>query len=261
MKKTILTAALVLGAGSLQATDLGNMIDTIAADLNIKRVHTDRQVIKYHRSHQVARHVTRQKTKTSRHHIANKREKAMAHRKVHKLNFHSISEYKRVLSRSHSYHKKHISPKRFAKNTYTEGKKLGRYVGGGWYSDDDGYYNEPWEDIDYGWKRPRRHKQHGYRYYRRQWYLTYLYERAAFYDSYGFFYGYFDRYGFMFDGRFYRYDYNYTYQDRLHGKGLFEHKYYRPYRSHHIASNDWIWDDDISLGGTQGWFDFRVSFK
>jgi len=58
--------------------------------------------------------------------------------------------------------------------------------------------------------------------------LSYLYERASFYDRYGYQYGYFSRRGFMFEGEFYRYDRSYTYRDRLRGRGLFDHRYYRP---------------------------------
>jgi len=74
-----------------------------------------------------------------------------------------------------------------------------------------------------------RHIAKGYRHTRRSWYLAYLYERAFFYDRYGYEYGYFNRNGFMFEGVFYRYDSGYTYADRLRGRGLFDHRYYRPF--------------------------------
>ena len=96
----------------------------------------------------------------------------------------------------------------------------------GWWSDS---YGRGWGESDgfYGNWEPRR-VQRGYRHTRRNWYLTYLYERASFYDRHGYKYGYFSRRGFMFEGEFYRYDRYYSYRDRLRGRGLFEHRYYRP---------------------------------
>jgi len=69
-----------------------------------------------------------------------------------------------------------------------------------------------------------------YRYYNRMWYRSYLHERLPFYDRYGYFYGYFNRIGYIFEGIFYRYDRHYTYEDRLRGRGLFDPYYYRPFR-------------------------------
>lgn len=62
------------------------------------------------------------------------------------------------------------------------------------------------------------------------WYRGYRYERLPFFDRYGYFYGYFNEIGYFFEGIFYRYDRYYTYRDRLRGRGLFDHFYYRPFR-------------------------------
>jgi hypothetical protein len=73
------------------------------------------------------------------------------------------------------------------------------------------------------------HPQRGYKYPKRSWFYTYRYGKADFVDRYGFYYGYFDRRGYMFEGEFYRYDRDYRYQDRLRGRGLFDrHIYYKP---------------------------------
>ena len=71
--------------------------------------------------------------------------------------------------------------------------------------------------------------QRGYRHPKRNWFYAYRYTKADFVDRYGFYYGYFDRRGYMFEGDFYRYDRDYRYQDRLRGRGLFDrHLYYAP---------------------------------
>lgn len=84
------------------------------------------------------------------------------------------------------------------------------------------------DDYYYDWDYPRGPRQHGYRHFKRGWYLAYRYDRASFYDNYGYEYGYFNKYGFEFDGIFYRYDRYYRYQDRLRGRGLFNNRYYIP---------------------------------
>ncbi len=67
-----------------------------------------------------------------------------------------------------------------------------------------------------------------HRYTTRGWVLAYRYDRAEFYDREGFHYGYFNRYGYMFEGEFYRYDRYYTYRDRIKGRGLFDRYFYAP---------------------------------
>ena len=75
----------------------------------------------------------------------------------------------------------------------------------------------------------RAYKQRGYRHYRQAWYFDFFYDRASFYDRYGYYYGYFNRMGYFLEGIFYRYDRYYTFRDRVRGRGLFDHRYYRPY--------------------------------
>jgi len=89
------------------------------------------------------------------------------------------------------------------------------------YRDDDmsGYDERYYRPMIYG-------KPH--RYTKRGWVLAYRYDRAEFYDREGFHYGYFNRYGYMFEGEFYRYDRYYTYRDRIKGRGLFDRYFYAP---------------------------------
>jgi len=92
------------------------------------------------------------------------------------------------------------------------------------YYDYDGYNNHrPY--IRRYHPRPQR----AYRHPQRSWFYAYRYTKADFVDRYGFYYGYFDRRGYMFEGEFYRYDRDYRYRDRVRGKGLFDrHYFYRP---------------------------------
>jgi len=87
------------------------------------------------------------------------------------------------------------------------------------------YYHDNKFYDDSHYTRP----QKGYRHPQRSWFYAYRYTQADFVDRYGFYYGYFDRRGYMFEGEFYRYDRDYRYQDRLRGRGLFDrHYFYRP---------------------------------
>lgn len=74
----------------------------------------------------------------------------------------------------------------------------------------------------------RTNSQRGYRYTKRGWTLAYRYDRASFHDSEGYYYGYFNRYGYFFEDVFYRYDRYYSHRDRLKGRGLFDGRYYMP---------------------------------
>ncbi len=76
--------------------------------------------------------------------------------------------------------------------------------------------------------RPRGERIEGASSFKRGWYLAYLHDRASFDDQYGYHYGYFNRNGYYFEQVFYRYDRDYTYQDRLRGRGLFDPRYYLP---------------------------------
>jgi len=93
-----------------------------------------------------------------------------------------------------------------------------------WYNDDR-YDNG---EAYYGRYMPRRQYERAHRRTKRGWVLAYRYDRADFFDRDGFYYGYFNRYGYFFEGEFYRYDYSYTYRDRVRGRGLFDRYYYRP---------------------------------
>jgi len=75
----------------------------------------------------------------------------------------------------------------------------------------------------------RAYDHRGYRHYRQAWYFDFYYDRAPFYDRYGYYYGYFNRMGYFLEGIFYRYDRYYTFHDRVRGRGIFDHRYYRPY--------------------------------
>jgi len=90
----------------------------------------------------------------------------------------------------------------------------------------NGYYNEYTTHTNHIYHlRPQR----GYRHPLRSWFYVYKYTKADFVDRYGFYYGYFDRRGYMFEGEFYRYDRDYRYQDRIRGRGLFDRYYfYKP---------------------------------
>ncbi|PHS40644.1 MAG: hypothetical protein COB07_03825 [Sulfurovum sp.] len=84
-------------------------------------------------------------------------------------------------------------------------------------------YNRPTYRDDY-----RMNRQRGFRRGNRGWSLAYRYDRVSFYDNEGYYYGYFNHYGYYFEDIFYRYDRYYTYNDRVEGRGLFDHRYYMP---------------------------------
>ncbi len=185
-----------------------------------------------------AQHTKTHKASPHKRRIIQKKKTMGSVRHTHavKRSFRTLSQYRHSHHTSIKQHSRH-----YQHSSRYHGKKLGRYVGGGWFVDEQGYYDEQYQPHDgYRWIPSRPHRQHGYRHYRRQWYLTYLYERAAFNDKHRYHYGYFDRYGFVFDGRYYRYDRAYTYQDRLHGKGLFEHRFYRPIRHHGFYAKEQV---------------------
>lgn len=91
----------------------------------------------------------------------------------------------------------------------------------------------------------RRHniRQTGLLYFIDSWYFIYQDRHAPFYDQYGYFYGFFNQFGYYFEGIFYSYDRYYTYEDRLRGRGLFDDRYYEPYLEDDY--DDWydIYDD------------------
>jgi len=90
-------------------------------------------------------------------------------------------------------------------------------------------------------KRRKRHRFNftrkrtivNYNHCRSRWLHRYRERRANFIDMHGYYYGYFNRLGYEFQGIFYAYDRFYTYRDRVRGRGLFEHRYYKPIEDFH----------------------------
>jgi len=128
----------------------------------------------------------------------------LKHTKAQRRTFHSSHEYKHARDRNHKIRKHR--------------KSIHSLVRGRDY--DTNRYHDNYRHHDYHVR--------GQRHWRNSWVLAYKYERASFYDNEGFFYGYFNHRGYMFEGEFYRYDRYYTYRDRVRGKGLFTRRYFRP---------------------------------
>jgi hypothetical protein len=144
-------------------------------------------------------------------------EKNMRHTKAMRRTFKSPSEFRHA-KRKHHKARKHM-------------KHVKQIVRGRAY--DAGRYRNYRRYDD---RRYESHRSRGFRHYQNSWYLAYKYEKASFYDNEGFYYGYFNHRGYTFEGEFYRYDRYYTYRDRVRGKGLFTHRYFRPvveYYSYH----------------------------
>ena len=243
MKRIITLAAFAALTSTLSATTPSELIQRV-------RHHTtdaDRSAQHHHKATAQKRMAhTAAPTHRVRNHVKHQA-KPLAHSGAKVRHFSTLDQYRRGHKR-----KEHVT-RHARRNTasrkhaaHTHGKhntgKLGHYVGKGWFVDDQGQYDEQYRESSedrYIWVPSHSRRQHSYRHYRRQWYLTYLYERAEFDDKHGYHYGYFDRFGFEFDGQFYYYDRAYTYQDRLHGKGLFEHRFYRPIRRRAHRRHNW----------------------
>lgn len=159
-----------------------------------------------------------------------KRDKQLSKKRAMKRKFKTHDEFKKM--KYHHANKKltkhsieNVSHKRsqrhsnYTSDRYTEGRR--------YYRDNDRRYS-----------KDRHYQTRGHRHTRNSWYLAYRYERASFYDRYGYYYGYFNRHGYLFEGDFYRYDRYYTYRDRVRGKGLFDHRYYRPVIDSYYSSFD-----------------------
>jgi len=253
---TILTTAWIAQAGATTPSDL---IRSMHERVNTSVTHThpmshpQRRAVQEHsshstrlRTHHTARTTHRTQPRRSHHpkHHANRyavAEKKLASQTPTRRRFRTLAEYQRIERHAnrHASRKQAVRHARYA--TPSRGKHLTRqkrYVGNGWYVDEHGQYDEQYTESCTTEVVKRRHHrpQKAFRYYRRQWYLTYLWEHASFVDQYGYLYGTFDVRGFYFEGKYYRYDRSYTYQDRLHGKGLFEHRFYRP-RQHRVRRN------------------------
>ncbi len=184
-----------------------------------------------------------------------KMDKNLSHKHAKKRHFKSHDEFKRMKRhRTKKAHRKadhrrmakHFSSNKHSRNFRAE-KRSSRY--GNHYDHRNEYYNDSYDHYERheyrDHRRKKNHKNRGYRHTRNSWLLAYRHERASFYDRHGYYYGYFNHRGYMFEGDFYRYDRYYTYRDRVRGKGLFEHRYYRPivdrYYSHFNGRHSRKW--------------------
>jgi len=132
-------------------------------------------------------------------------DKKYTSKKAQKRNFKTAKEFK---------HKSHKRAKRHTQNdSHKRTRKSNAYY-------DDRGYNHYYQN-----------RQRGYRYPKRGWTLAYRYDRASFYDNEGYYYGFFNRHGYYFEDVFYRYDRQYSFRDRVKGKGLFSRRYYMPEES------------------------------
>ena len=141
------------------------------------------------------------------------------HTKAQRRTFHSLEEYRHTRDRNHKIHKH---------------RKFKRSIVRGRDYETRRHHDDYYEEYDY--------QVRGARHWRNSWILAYKYKRAPFYDNEGFFYGYFNHRGYMFEGEFYRYDRYYTYRDRVRGKGLFSRRYFRPlieYYSYNDTRRRW----------------------
>ncbi|WP_295420900.1 hypothetical protein [Sulfurovum sp.] len=171
-----------------------------------------------------------------------KMDKKFAHKKALKRSFRTHEEFKRMKG----HHAKKIDQRHHRKlaNRLHENRhdrNVNLLNRSSRYTDRyRGYYDDDYGRDDYRkYNRYPTHRARGYRHTRNSWYLAYRYERASFYDRHGYYYGYFNHRGYMFEGEFYRYDRYYTYRDRVRGKGLFEHRFYRPVMEYYYAGNDY----------------------
>ena len=238
MKRILLIASALGIASQVQATTPTELIE------QMRTQHTVRNIPVRHRR----QHVQQKKKSRLTHSQANrhasighhrrKMEKALSGKPALRRHFRTLKEFRRLQEHAPVRHAHRSTGTQHSSRAHAirrPATRAARYLGNGWYVDEHGQYDEqyttPVRHHTRRWHHRRHHRgQHAYRHYRRQWYLTYLYERASFYDRHGYFYGYFNQRGFMFEGVFYRYDRAYTYQDRLHGKDLFAHRFYRPIR-------------------------------
>jgi hypothetical protein len=156
-----------------------------------------------------------------------KLDRTMTQHRAQKRHFRSKEEFKR--HQQQKIQKKHTRKSAKQQNPHLQKKHQKRY--GNIYDRDRRYNDTTYDyDYDYYYDTPYRHRLYGrtHRHPKRGWVLAYKYDRAEFYDRDGFHYGYFNRYGYMFEGEFYRYDRYYRYRDRVRGRGLFDRYYYRP---------------------------------
>jgi hypothetical protein len=260
MKRIITSVALVALAAPLSAMTPSELIEKVRNRIEVHDVRESRHTVQHRPTHQRTKNRHKAAPAKRVRHGQKKQQKKCAHTSGTKRTFHSLSEYRQAHKRHRHAAPAHRRAIQHTKKNHrsVSSKKLGRYVGNGWFVDERGQYDEQYQNNTsdpYLWVPSQVRRQHAYRHYRRQWYLTYLYERSEFDDRHGYHYGYFDRRGFVFDGQFYRYDRSYNYQDRLHGKGLFEHRFYRPIQINARDTYDRVWDG--GLGDTRMEFHWR----
>jgi len=244
--KWILTTITLIGmASQLHAATASDLIQQMRGERHSQRSMKHQKVPSQarHTEHWTPRHTVKQAV----HKTHQKAERKLAHTAPIRRHFRTIKEFQKLerrqaLSDQHRMRPaaRHVRKQHHALPVATQ--RHNRYLGNGWYEDEHGQYDEQYSDTQtqQAWRpRMRHHRQHAYHHYRRQWYLTYLYERADFYDRHGYHYGRFNERGFVFEGVFYRYDRAYTYQDRLHGKDLFAHRFYRPSQRYAYQRDRW----------------------
>lgn len=124
-------------------------------------------------------------------------------------------------SMRHTPSQKHQKPRRYENTSRYARRSPEHYV--------RRHYGPNWRRHRLGALSYRMHR--AYARPKRGWVLAYVYDHADFYDRYGFHYGDFDRRGFMFEGRWFRYNARYSYRDRLRGRGYFDRYYYVPHHA------------------------------
>lgn len=74
-----------------------------------------------------------------------------------------------------------------------------------------------------------KYKNDNYRHHKK--YKHFNYRRHGYYDNRGYYFGYFDKIGYVFNNIFYKYNNKYTYYDRLYQRGFFRpnHHHFRKY--------------------------------
>ena len=153
-------------------------------------------------------------SQTQKHQAHRKLDNQLKHKKAMRRTFKNAKEFKRLRNRNHH------RVDQIRGITHRQSIRRGNVYDSHRYRKDFGRYNRYAQYDEYGAR--------GVRHWKNRWYMIYKYERAGFFDNEGFFYGYFNHRGYMFEGEFYRYDRYYTYRDRVRGRGLFTRRYFRP---------------------------------
>jgi len=238
MTKAILFITLALSTILWANTTTPTIIEkSIGAKRDVRSIHKSQQE-KIKRKH----YQTKQrdhKAEKKRH--KKKMDKKLAHRKAIKRSFRTHDEFKNI-KRHHTKRNHHKTnrqrTKYFREDKHTKNIKVLKRSSRHHNYNDEYYYDDHDINEHRDYRKNRHHRAHEYKHTRNSWYLAYRYERASFYDRYGYYYGYFNRHGYLFEGDFYRYDRYYTFRDRVRGKGLFDHRYYRPVMDNYYSNFD-----------------------